>query len=260
MAGRSSQGMRYTPSPRMTRMPSIAVITGTGVAENFRVTAPKIVKTEYGPATVLRSKEEEYYVLPRHGPGHTVPPHMINYRANIAALDSLGVRKVIATSAVGSMNPRFAVGRMGLVDQFIDFTKRREETFFGDKVGHTDMTSPYSKSLNRTLGLAADDLGLELRSGLVYVCAEGPRFETAAEIRMFRKLGGDVVGMTGVPEVVLAKERGLEYASVVIATNWAAGMQKKVSHEEVMRVMKKAGKKARELIEATIKMVDQRGV
>lgn len=237
----------------MTPSSRFGVITGTGVTEHFELSESKTVKTEFGSAYVYKSKGG-YYVLPRHGPWHKVPPHMVNYRANLAAMDKLGVRNVVATSAVGSMDPKLGVGQMGLVDQFIDFTKHREETFFGDEVAHTDMTNPYSAGLNSALGRAADNMKLKLRRGLVYVCAEGPRFETAAEIRMFRKLGGDVVGMTGVPEVVLAREKGLEYASLVIATNWAAGIQDRVSHEEVVKVMKKTGRKARDLIEATIKM------
>lgn len=229
------------------------MIAGTGATENFDVSRPETVKTPYGGALTYRSKKGGYYVLPRHGRGHKVPPHMINYRANIAALEQLGVKKIIATSAVGSMNPKFGIGQIGLAVQFLDFTKRRDATFFDDEAAHTDMTHPYSASLNGELGRAAQGLGIRLRKGLVYVCAEGPRFETAAEIRMFRKLGGDVVGMTGVPEVVLANEKGLEYASVVIATNWAAGLQKKVSHEEVLKVMRRTGTQAKELIEATVK-------
>jgi 5'-methylthioadenosine phosphorylase len=237
----------------MTRSSRFGVITGTGVTEHFGAGQPETVETKYGSAEVYKSRGGGYYFLPRHGPGHKVPPHMINYRANLAALEKLEVNRVLATSAVGSMKPGFGVGRIGLVDQFLDFTKRRNETFFSEEVTHTDMTNPYSAELNRALSRAGNDLGVGLSKGLVYVCAEGPRFETAAEIRMYRKVGGDVVGMTGVPEVVLANEKAMEYASVVIATNWAAGIQKKVSHEEVVKVMKKTGIRVKELIEATIK-------
>jgi len=117
---------------------------------------------------------------------------------------------------------------------------------------HTDMTNPYSRHLNLELSVAARRMGIDVHSHLVYVCAEGPRFETAAEIKMYKILGGDVVGMTGVPEVVLANEMKLEYASVVMATNWAAGMQPKVSHEEVLKVMKRSGKVVKQLIETTV--------
>jgi 5'-methylthioadenosine phosphorylase len=190
--------------------------------------------------------------MPRHGEAHAVPPHGINYRANIAALEQLGVTDVIATSAVGSMNPAFKVGGMGLADQFLDFTKKRRTTFFEDKVVHTDMTYPYSRRLNLELTAAARRIGIDLRQHLTYVCAEGPRFETAAEIKMFKILGGDAVGMTGVPEVVLANEKKLQYASVLIATNWAPGMQPRVTQEEVLKVMKRSGRKVKRLIEATV--------
>ena len=112
------------------------------------------------------------------------------------------------------MNQGLRVGGIGLIEQFLDFTKRRQTTFFEEKVVHTDMTYPYSRHLNLELTVAARKMGIELRPHMVYVCAEGPRFETAAEIKMYKILGGDVVGMTGVPEVVLANEMKLEYASV----------------------------------------------
>lgn len=226
------------------------VIAGTGIAEHFGLGEPETVSTSYGDAVVFKARG--YHVLPRHGPSHRQPPHAINYRANIAALEKLGVRRIIATSAVGSMKKEFRVGEIGLVEQFLDFTKGRQATFFEDEVVHTDMTNPYSARLNRDIGSMARRARTKVSQGLVYVCAEGPRFETAAEIRMFKKMGGDVVGMTGVPEVVLANEKRLEYASIVIATNWAAGIQAKVSHEEVLKVMKRSGKRAKELIEATI--------
>ena len=236
----------------MTKAHPVGIITGTGVTERFDLSGPKTVRTRFGLASVFSQEGGDYVVLPRHGAAHKSPPHRINYRADIAALAQLGVREIIATSAVGSMNQGFRVGELGVVDQFLDFTKGRQSTFFEDKVVHTDMTHPYSGRLNLELSVAAKRIGARLHKHLVYVCAEGPRFESAAEIKMFKILGGDVVGMTGVPEVVLANEMKLEYASVVIATNWAAGMQPKVSHEEVLRVMKKSGSKVKELIEATI--------
>jgi len=237
----------------MTRdEPPIGVITGTGVTEYFDLSRPKLVRTRYGKATVFTHPAGEYIVIPRHGAAHKSPPHGINYRANIAAFGQLGVKEVIATSAVGSMNQGFRVGEIGLIEQFLDFTKRRQTTFFEEKVVHTDMTNPYSRHLNLELSVAARRMGIDVHSHLVYVCAEGPRFETAAEIKMYKILGGDVVGMTGVPEVVLANEMKLEYASVVMATNWAAGMQPKVSHEEVLKVMKRSGKVVKQLIETTV--------
>jgi len=232
--------------------PPTAIITGTGVSEQFDLTSPKTVRTRFGKANVFMQEGGNYIILPRHGTAHKSPPHRINYRANIAALAQLGVKEVIATNAVGSMNLGFRVGDIGVTDQFLDFTRGRPSTFFEDKVVHTDMTYPYSRHLNLELSAAAKRTGIHLHQHLVYVCTQGPRFETAAEIKMYKKLGGDVVGMTGVPEVVLANEMKFEYASVVIATNWAPGMQPKVSHEEVLMVMKKSGKTVKELIEAAV--------
>jgi len=233
-------------------MSPIGVITGTGVTEQFDLSRPSKIRTRYGEATVFAPRDREYLVIPRHGAAHKSPPHGINYRANIAAFEHLGVKEIIATSAVGSMNHGFRVGEIGLVEQFLDFTKRRQTTFFEEKVIHTDMTYPYSRHINLEIAVAAKRIGVEVKPHLVYVCAEGPRYETAAEIKMYKILGGDVVGMTGVPEVVLANEMKLEYASVVIATNWAAGMQPKVSHEEVLKVMKRSGKVVKQLIESAV--------
>lgn len=231
---------------------AVGVITGTGVTEQFDLGSPRAVKTPYGRAVVYPHAEGRYLVIPRHGAAHKSPPHGINYRANVAALAQLGVREIIATSAVGSMNQGFKVGEIGTVDQFLDFTKHRQTTFFDDKVVHTDMTYPYSRHVNLELSVAASRIGMDLHKHLVYVCAEGPRFETAAEIKMYKILGGDVVGMTGVPEVVLANEKKMGYASIVVATNWAAGMQPKVSHDEVVKVMRRSGKAVKRLIEGAV--------
>ncbi len=239
---------------KRARVPDVAVITGSGMEERFNLGGRRVVKTKFGSTLLYRAQvgERSFYVLPRHGIGHGVPPHRINYRANIAALRQLGVNKVIATTAVGSMNPEFGVGELGLLEQFIDFTKSRPSTFFDDEVRHTDMTHPYDRDLVELLVRSARRLEMKLHKGLVYVCAEGPRYESAAEIKMYRSSGGDVVGMTGVPEVVLANELGLKYASVAIATNWAAGIQEGVTHSEVISMMRRSGTAVKRLIEAAL--------
>ncbi len=237
--------------PKKNR-PTFAVIAGTGVAERFEVKSEKMVKTRFGVTPVFVTGNG-FYMLPRHGKAHETPPHRIDYRANIAALHELGVTSVIATSAVGSMNPTYPIGSLGLLGQFLDFTKGRQGTFFNGEVRHTDVTNPYSEALNRELLVSSHQLGLKVRPGLTHACVEGPRYETAAEVRMFRSLGADVVGMTGVPEVVLARELMMDYASIAIATNRAAGMQPSVSHVEVPKVMRREGVKVKMLAEVTIK-------
>ncbi len=219
-----------------------AFIGGTGFYEVGGETTPQVVATPYGEAAVFTVKvaQQEVAFLPRHGAGHGIPPHLVNYRANIWALRSLGVRRILATAAVGSLNPGLTPGSFVVLTQFLDFTKGRPSTFFqpGDEVVHTDMTDPYCPALRAALVACARPLGERLHPAGTYVCTEGPRFESAAEIAMYGRLGGDLVGMTGVPEVVLAREAGLCYASLAIVTNWAAGIGgRPLSHGEVVEMM-----------------------
>lgn len=219
---------------------TVAIVGGSGVTAGALLDEPtsREVTTPFGTVTVSlgRLAGRPVTFLARHGPGHRVPPHRIAYRANVAALDRVGVTRVLATSAVGALDPQLGPGSVVLVDQFLDHTKGRPATFFDggdDGVVHVDVTAPYCPQLRATVADAAGDV--QLRDGGTYVCTEGPRFETAAEIRAFRMLGGDVVGMTGVPEVVLARELGLCYATVATVTNVAAGLRDApLSHREVL--------------------------
>lgn len=223
----------------------IAVIGGTGVYDPHMLdgVGTETVDTPYGAVTVSvgNFKGRNVAFMARHGAGHSVPPHRVNYRANISALKKLGVESVLATAAVGSLKPTMAPGQFVAVDQFIDLTRSRPQTFFegGDAgVVHTDMTEPYCPRLRELLRRAAGSLGLVLHQGGTYACTEGPRFETPAEIRMIRQAGGDLVGMTGVPEVVLARELAMCYATVAMVTNFAAGISPtRLSHQEVLDVM-----------------------
>lgn len=230
-------------------MNSVAVIGGTGVYDPSWLDDPQetTIDTPYGQARVmqghLRSHTEQAVLfLNRHGVGHSVPPHRVNYRANLWALKSMGVRRIVATAAVGSLNLAMGPGSMVLIDQFLDFTKDRPATFFDGSDGrvvHTDVTEPYCRASRQRLQKAGEQVGFPLIMGGVYVTTEGPRFESAAEIRAFRLLGGDVVGMTGVPEVVLARELGLCYTTVALVTNFGAGISSTpLTHEEVVDVMK----------------------
>lgn len=207
-----------------------AIITGTGIYEipGFKF-EQKRVDTPYGPALVNIGQINGFDLifLARHGLDHTTPPHNINYRANIKALQMLGVKRVLATYAVGSINREIPPMGLALLSDFLDFTTNRPLSFFdGGKTGlaHTSMDAPYCPAMGRKILELAPSFGLQVRSKAVYVATNGPRFETPAEIRMYDKLGGDVVGMTGVPEVVLARELNMHYAAVAYSINWAAGL------------------------------------
>ncbi|MBT9172070.1 MAG: S-methyl-5'-thioinosine phosphorylase [Syntrophomonadaceae bacterium] len=241
-------------------MISLAIIGGTGVYDPQMLEGLRTfeVNTRYGSALLSQGsfRGQEVVFLARHGSKHGTPPHKVNYRANIAALLKLGAEKVVATAAVGSLNEKMPPGSMILLEQFLDFTKAREATFFdGGESGvvHSDFTAPYCPEINERLLAAARSAELELQSGAVYVCTEGPRFETPAEIKMFRQLGGDLVGMTNVPEVVLAREAGLCYSTVALSTNFAAGISKTVlTHREVLEMMAENRAKVRCLLKEAI--------
>ncbi len=228
----------------------LGLIAGTGfynwdALQNQR---EKKIETPYGTATVFLGEvatpagPKQMVFLPRHAKNHTIPPHKINYRANIWALHNLGVTKIIAVNAVGSLLRDVPPGSVVLVDDFLDFTYDREQTFFtGGEAGlqHTDMTDCYDTAWQREISAAAAKAGVPLVQGGVYVCVQGPRFETRAEIRAYAKLGGTVSGMTGVPEVTLANELGLKYGSLALVTNFCCGLAPAVSDDEVRRVMAK---------------------
>ena len=218
------------------------------------------METPYGLVETVVGKlgNCELVFMSRHGRDHATPPHLINYRANIWALRKLGVRKIIATAAVGSLSSDFRAGGLVLLDQFLDFTKSRPSTFFeGGEQGvlHVDMTEPYCSTLRQVIMDASEQIGIAVNNGACYVCTEGPRFETPAEIRMFQRLGADLVGMTSVPEVVLARELGMCYASIGMVTNEAAGIATHpLTHAEVLESMKELGVKVAKLIQATFEL------
>lgn len=230
----------------------MAVVSGSGMDDLFSPENRERVRTRYGSVEVntLSRGGRVFYHLARHGPRHSFPPHMINFRANIAGLEKLGVTEIVSVHAVGSMKKKFGPGEFGLIDQFIDFG--RTVSFFDNEPVHTDMTTPYDRILQGRLATAARRAAVKLHRGLVYANVTGPRYETAAEIRMMKLLGADVVGMTGAQEAILANELGLRIASVAIATNWAAGIQERVSHEEVRSTMRARADQVARLLEAFI--------
>ena len=212
-----------------------AIIGGTGFDQLSDVALEQMtVETPYGdvPLYVGRGEAAGLIFLPRHGPEHQMPPHSINYRANLMALHQLEVERALATFAVGSLHREVPPGALVVVDQFLDFTQGRAGTFFdGEESGvvHTVMDQPYCPALREQLLAQAAANGLEVIPQGAYACTNGPRFETPAEVRMLAQLGGDVVGMTGVPEAPLARELGIHYAAVAISINWGAGLEKELT-------------------------------
>ncbi len=234
----------------------LGVIGGSGTERLFENKEYKTVETKYGKVKIAIVKDfgKEFVFLPRHGFNHELPPHRINYHANIKALHNIGVDKIIATNAVGALKEEYKIGSILIPHTFLDFSKRIW-TFFDDKPVHTDMTRPYDKELSKIVFDICKSLGYEVIWEGVYVSTAGPRFETDGEINMFRILGGDVVGMTGAPEVILSRELGIRYASISIITNYAAGLQKKVTEEEVYEVMRNMEEKIHQIIKNIVAMV-----
>jgi 5'-methylthioadenosine phosphorylase len=232
------------------------LITGSGFYDIPELVdrAVEALDTPFGgpvPVTVGRWRGAEVCFIARHGADHSIPPHAIGYRANIAALKTIGATSVLATAVSGSMNPRMPPGSLVLIADYLDFTSGRETTFFDGSgrpivageppprtVVHTDMSAPYDPGLRELVLRAAADEAVELIDGAVYCTANGPRFETPAEIGMMATVGGDLVGMTGYPEVALAVEAGLPYASIGVVSNLAAGISPEpLSGEDIMALV-----------------------
>jgi len=230
--------------------PKVAIIGGTGVCDPSLLTeaGEETITTPYGKARLYIGKWDDHDVvfLPRHVSTkgergkHYMSPHKINYRANIWALNDIGIERAIGTAATGSLVPEMKPGGIAIPTQFIDFTKSRPSTFYEEEsVCHIDMTEPYCPEIRKALFESALEETDLCFSSAVYVCTEGPRFETPAEIQAFKMLGGELVGMTSVPEVVLARELEICYAGVAIITNMAAGIsQGHISTTEVEDMMK----------------------
>ncbi len=239
------------------------IIGGTGVYDPSLLDDIQELNldTPYGSARVLAGKYQgiEIAFIARHGQKHSLPPHLVNYRANIMAFKMLGVKRIIGTAAVGSLHFEFKPGQFVLADQFIDFTKTRPSTFYeGGEQGvlHCDMTIPYCPDLREALVRGSQENEICIHNGGVYVCTEGPRFETSAEIAMFKQLGGHLIGMTSVPEVCLARELGMCYANISIVTNFAAGISPGLlTHSEVVDMMGQNIERLRKILTSTLKYV-----
>lgn len=221
------------------------LIVGSGFTKFLPLqSARKItVKTRFGEANCLLGKwnGQEVVFLRRHGEGHKLLPHKINYRANVLAMRQLGVKAVLATAATGTLRQTLPPATLLIPDQLLDWTKQRPLTLFEDNdapLVHIDVTQPFCPTLRQRLLQAAENLGVQVVNGGCYVCSEGPRYETAFEVKMFAQLGGDVAGMTAGTEAILFREAEICYAVLAIVTNWGAGLsQQPLSHAEVEAMM-----------------------
>ena len=246
-------------------MSLLAIIGGSGLTKlkNLEITDRRVMRTPYGepsaPLTYGRLSGHTVVFLPRHGHGHTIPPHRVNYQANIWALKESGVSQVVAVAAVGGITPKTLKTPLVLPDQIIDYTYGRAHTFFGDTeraVTHVDFTYPYCEELRQVLIDAAKRGGFDIVPQGTYAATQGPRFESIAEINRLERDGADIVGMTGMPEVGLARELGLCYATVAVVANPAAGRDKgEINLREIEKNLESGMDKVRQLLEHVIPLL-----
>jgi len=244
----------------------IGIIGGSGLYDPGIIKDAQEVKvyTPYGEPSdyIIVGKVEGRSVafLPRHGRGHRIPPHKINYRANIWAMKELGVKFLISVSAVGSLRLDYKPGDFVVPDQFIDMTKKRDYTFFdGPVVAHVSMAEPFCESLRRVIISASKDLNITTHDRGTYICIEGPRFSTRAESRVWKEVfKADIIGMTLVPEVNLACEAQLCYATIAMVTDYDVFAEIPVTAEEVTRVMAENTEKVKRLLYEVIKRLPEK--
>jgi 5'-methylthioinosine phosphorylase len=244
----------------------LAVIGGSGLyslGDDFHLQDQASRKTPYGDTSadllLGRWQDIDIAFLPRHGAGHRVPPHAVNYRANLWALQQAGVDSIFSVNAVGGIGADMAPGTLALPQQLIDYSSGREHSFFDGsdgRVRHVDFSQPYSERLRTGLRQAAAQLELALVATGTYGSTNGPRFETAAEIERMRRDGCSIVGMTGMPETVLARELEIEYACLAVVVNWAAGIgDAEISMEEIMANLEQGVERVRPLLMAAARLV-----
>jgi len=246
---------------RNLRKADVAIIGGSGLEALLEDAEQIRVGTPYGlPPSISIGEVNEKSVafLPRHGVHHSVPPHKVNYRANVYSLFEIGVKRIVATNAVGAINVNFKPGDLVVPHDLVDFTKFRQFTFYeGAPVTHVDMSQPFCPEVRATLIRMMRKRSVQVRDRSVLVCTEGPRFETPAEIEMFRRLGCDVVGMTVAQEAVLARELEICYATVCFVSNMAAGIQQQLTAHEVAEVAKKKMSIIQQILRETVEHLPQ---
>lgn len=262
----------------------LGIIGGSGLyeLEGLKVLEEREIETPFGkPSSSIVIGELEgkrVAFLARHGRDHSFPPHLVPYRANLWAFREIGVDRVLAISAVGSINKLFRPGDFVVIDNFMDFTKSRKSTYYEGrfskrvkgsdsvakllnegKVVHIDVTEPYCPEMRSSLIGILEKLRLRHHGAGVYACTEGPRFESRAEIEMLAKLGADVVGMTGYPEVVLARELAMCYTSLCVVANPAAGISKhRLTSDEVIELMKQKEEEIKHVLRLFIAKIEKR--
>ena len=243
-------------------MTKLAIIGGSGLTllPGLTIIDEIEVNTPWGktsaPITVGKIDDTEILFLPRHGNPHTIPPHKINYRANLWALHKSGINEIIAVNAVGGITSSMRPCRIVIADQLIDYTHGRADSFYEDDlevVKHIDFTYPYSEPLRQLLIQAAVETNIDIVSKGTYAVTQGPRLETAAEVSRLEKDGCDIVGMTSMPEASLARELDIEYACCSLVVNWAAGKTDEIITMEIIENNLKDGMgKIQNLITAVI--------
>ncbi len=242
----------------------IGIIGGSGLYEIEGVVTKEIknVVTPFGaPSDFYRIGEisgRDIVFLPRHGSKHNIPPHRINYRANIWGFKELGAERIISIGAAGGINPELEPGTIVVPDQIIDMTTARDATFFEGEEGvfHVDLTDPYCSELRESFLASGKKSGIELKRSGTYLCTNGPRLETKAEITFFSQIGADVVGMTAMPEAPLAREAELCYGGISVITNYAAGLQnQKLTATEVVEIMSRAVGRLRILLKGAFDLI-----
>lgn len=246
----------------------IGIIGGTGIYKLPGIKDLKkiTVETEYGNVVVNTGKlgDKNIAFLTRHGENHTIAPSEINFRGNIRAMQLLGVKQIVATACSGSMNPNYPEGSFVLLEQFLDFTKNRPASFYSgerlisDRIAHVDVTHPYCDRLKNAVQRAGKEIGIEVLKGATYCCQEGPRYESDAEIRMFRQMGGDLVAHTQYPEVVLVREAEICYSAIGLVANMAAGIKDEhVSSTELKEIMEGMFSNVQKLLAKTVEVIDE---
>lgn len=242
----------------------IGIIGGSGLyeIEGVAIREHRRIPTPFGEPSdaylIGDFSGNEVVFLPRHGSHHTIPPHKINYRANIWGFKELGVERIISVGAAGGIDAVMAPGTMVVPDQIIDLTQGRQVTFYDGEKGvvHIDFTEPYCPEVRRAIIEAGNKAGLSLGKSGAYICTNGPRLETRAEIAFYSRIGADVVGMTGMPEASLAREAEICYAGVAVVTNYAAGITgKRLTSAEVIETMNRTSMYLKELLKESFGLI-----